>query len=340
MADGMAHEWRGRARFSLEKEPSVIPAPTMTDVLEARRRISMYLRPTPLYSHPALCELLGTEVWVKHENHQPIGAFKVRGGINLVSRLTDDERRVGVITASTGNHGQSIAYAARLFDVKAVIVVPVGANPVKVKAMERLGAHVIASGKDFDEAREECGRLSAEKGYRMIHAANEPHLVAGVATQTLEILEERPDIDVIIGPVGGGSGMAGACIVAGAIAPNVRLIAAQAAAAPAACRSWRERKIVEDRMGTAAEGVATRVGFELTQRILWDGLTDFVLVSEEEIRRATMLMIEGTRTLVEAAGALPLAAALQIRGRIAGLKVALICSGGNISPDQLRSLYA
>jgi threonine dehydratase len=318
----------------------VISVPGMTDVLEARQRISAYLQPTPLYSHPALCELLGTDVWVKHENHQPIGVFKVRGGINLISRLSEDEKRAGVATASTGNHGQSIAYAAQLFGVKAVIVVPEGANPIKVKAMERFGAQVVAYGKDFDEAREHCARLSAEKGYRMIHVANEPLIVAGVATETLEILEARPDIDVIVGAVGGGSGMAGACVVAGAIAPKVRLIGAQAAAAPAAYRSWREHKMVEDQMGTAAEGVATRVGFEFTQRILWDGLNDFILVSEGEIRDATKLMIEGTKTLVEAAGAIPLAAALRIRDDLAGLKVALICSGGNISPDQLRDLYA
>jgi threonine dehydratase len=318
----------------------VISVPGMTDVLEARQRISAYLRPTPLYSHPALCELLGTDVWVKHENHQPIGAFKVRGGINLISRLSEDEKRAGVATASTGNHGQSIAYAAQLFGVKAVIVVPEGANPVKVKAMERFGAQVVAFGKDFDDAREHCARLSAEKGYRMIHVANEPLIVAGVATETLEILEARPDIDVIVGAVGGGSGMAGAYVVAGAIAPKVRLIGAQAAAAPAAYRSWREHKMVEDQMGTAAEGVATRVGFEFTQRILWDGLDDFILVSEGEIRDATKLMIEGTKTLVEAAGAIPLAAALRICNDLAGLKVALICSGGNISPDQLRDLYA
>ncbi len=318
----------------------MISVPGMTDVLEARRQISTYLRPTPLYSHPALCELLGTDVWVKHENHQPIGVFKVRGGINLISRLSEDERRAGVATASTGNHGQSVAYAARLFGVKAVIVVPEGANALKVRAMERLGAQVVAVGKDFDEAREHCARLSAENGYRMIHAANEPLIVAGVATETLEILEAQPDVDVILGAVGGGSGMAGACVVAGAIAPQVKLIGAQAAAAPAAYRSWRERKLVEDQTATAAEGVATRFGFELTQRILWDGLNDFILVSEGEIRDATKLMIEGTKTLVEAAGAIPLAAALQIRDRLAGRKVALICSGGNISPEQLRDLYA
>lgn len=318
----------------------MIPIPTMTDVLDARQRISTYLQPTPLYSHPAISELVGADVWVKHENHQPIGVFKVRGGINLISRLTEQERQAGVTTASTGNHGQSIAYAARLFGVKAVIVVPEGANPIKVRAMERFGAEVVAWGRDFDEAREHCARLATERGYRLIHVANEPQLLAGVATQTLEILEQRPDIEVIIGPVGGGSGMAGACVVAGALAPGVQLIAAQAAAAPAAWRSWREGKIVEDQMGTAAEGVATRVGFELTQRILRDGLDDFILVSEEEIRKATILMIEGTRTLVEAAGAIPLAAALQIRDRLAGRKVALMCTGGNISPDQLRSLYS
>jgi threonine dehydratase len=314
--------------------------PGMADVYDARRRISAYLRPTPLYRHPAICELVGTDVWVKHENFQPIGVFKVRGGINLISRLSDSEKASGVTTASTGNHGQSIAYAAQMFGVKAVIFVPEGANPVKVRAMERLGAQVVAAGKDFDEAREHCARLAAERGLRMIHAANEPYIIAGVATQTLEIMEDQPDIDVVIGPVGGGSGMAGACVVAEGIGPRLQVIGAQAAAAPAAYRSWVEKRLVEDRMETAAEGVATRVGFELTQKILWNRLNDFVLVSEEEIGAANVHMIEGTRTMVEGAGAVPLAAALKIKDRLAGRKVALICSGGNISTDQLRALFA
>jgi threonine dehydratase len=312
--------------------------PTISDVFHARRRISAYLRPTPLYRHPALCEMLGTDVWVKHENFQPIGVFKVRGGINLISRLSDAEKAAGVTTASTGNHGQSIAYAAQLFGVRAVIFVPEGANPLKVRSMERMGAQVVAAGKDFDEAREHCNRTAAERGYRMIHAANEPYIVAGVATETLEIVEERPEIDTIIGPVGGGSGMAGACVVASAVGPRLQVIGAQAAAAPAAYRSWREKRLLEDIMATSAEGVATRVGFELTQRIMWDRLDDFLLVSEEDIARATVAMIEGTRSMVEGAGAVPLAAATQIKGRLAGRKVALICSGGNISLDQLRAL--
>lgn len=152
------------------------PIPDMRDVLLARQRIAPFLQPTPLFAHPALSELVGTEVWVKHENHQPVGAFKVRGGINLLSTLSDEERGRGVIAASTGNHGQSIAYAARLFGVHAVVIVPVGANPVKVAAMRGLGSEVIEHGRDFDEAREHCAALAAQGGYRYIHSGNEPLL--------------------------------------------------------------------------------------------------------------------------------------------------------------------
>jgi len=316
------------------------PIPDMRDVLLARQRIAPFLQPTPLFTHPALSELVGTEVWVKHENHQPVGAFKVRGGINLLSTLSDEERGRGVIAASTGNHGQSIAYAARLFGVHAVVIVPVGANPVKVAAMRGLGSEVIEHGRDFDEAREYCAALAAQGGYRYIHSGNEPLLIAGVATLTLEILERQPEIDVLIGPVGGGSGMAGACIVGQALRPGLELIAVQAAAAPAAYRSWKARSLLEDKMETAAEGLATRVAFELPQRILWDGLDDFVLASEEELLRATRLMIETTKTLVEPAGAAALAAALKLRDRLEGRRVALICSGGNISPSQLQAVLA
>ncbi len=317
-----------------------LQVPTIGDVYEARRRIAAYLRPTPLYRHPALCELLGTDVWVKHENFQPIGVFKIRGAINLVSLMSDEERRAGVVTASTGNHGQSVARASQLFGMRATIAVPAGANPLKVRAMERLGAEVLPHGRDFDVAREFAEKLAVERGARYVHVANEPPVIAGVATETLEVFEELPDVDVIIGPVGGGSGMAGVCVVAGALSPRTEVIAVQAEAAPAACRSWQAHALLEDRMETAAEGVATRVGFELTQRILWGGLADFVLVSEDEIRSATAAMIEGTRTLVEPAGALALAAALRMRDRLAGRKVVLRCTGGNISPAQLREVLA
>jgi threonine dehydratase len=312
--------------------------PTLADVFSARRRIAPHLLATPLYPSAALSELVGTEILVKHENHLPTGAFKVRGGVNLVSQLSDDERRRGVVSASTGNHGQSIAFAAGLFGVRAVVCVPEAANPVKLAAMERLGAELVVHGRDFDDAREHCETLAREHGYRYIHSGNEPHLIAGVGTATLELLETRPDVDVVIVPVGGGSGAAGACVAGKAVKPHLEVIGVQSSAAPAAYRSWRARELLEDRMETRAEGLATRVAFELPQRILWEQLDDFVLVDEDELERAVVLMIEGTSNLVEPAGAAPLAAALRLGDRLAGKKVALILSGGNISPTQLRDI--
>jgi threonine dehydratase len=315
----------------------VIPSPpTLEDVLAARDRIAPYLKPTPLHRYPALDELVGTETWVKHENHQPICAFKVRGGVNLVAQLSDDERRRGVITASTGNHGQSIAYAARLFGVKALVCMPEAANPVKVKSIRGLGAEIVTHGKDFDEAREHCEQLAATHGYRYIHSGNEPQLIAGVATQAVEILEAQPDVDVIIVPIGGGSGASGTCIAAKALNPSVQVVGVQSAEAPAAYRSWKERRLLTDRMGTIAEGLATRTAFELPQRILWEKLDDFTLVPDAEIRTAVKLMIETTRNLAEPAGAAPLAAALRRKDDLRGKRVVLILSGSNLTPAQLR----
>ena len=313
-------------------------APTFADVLDARTRIAPHLLRTPLREYPPLGRLVDATVFVKHENHLPTGAFKVRGGINLVSQLSEDERRRGVVASSTGNHGQSIALGARLFGVKATICVPENANPVKVAAMRDLGAEVVSSGVDFDEARELAEQLSIEHGFRYVHSGNEPLLIAGVATATLELLEDEPHIDTIIVPVGGGSGAAGAAIVAKTLNPSIRVIGVQSDAAPAAFRSWRERALLEDEMKTFAEGLATRVAFELPQRIMWELLDDFVLVGDDAIRAAQRTMIESTRNLIEAAGASPLAAALQLRDELAGRHVALIASGGNASPDQLREL--
>ncbi|HXZ77471.1 MAG TPA: pyridoxal-phosphate dependent enzyme, partial [Streptosporangiaceae bacterium] len=150
------------------------PAPDLADVLAARQRIAPYLRPTPLYRYPALDAMTGAQLWVKHENHQPVGAFKVRGGVSLIGQLTADERRRGVTAASTGNHGQSVAYAAEAFGVHAVICVPEQANPVKVESMRALGAEVVFHGRDFDDAREYCQKQATGHGYRYIHSGNEP----------------------------------------------------------------------------------------------------------------------------------------------------------------------
>jgi len=314
--------------------------PRFTDVLEARLRIRPHLDPTPLRAYPGLSALTGADVWVKHENFQPTGAFKVRGGINLVSRLTEEERGRGVIAASTGNHGQSIAYAARLFGARAIICAPAAANRLKVASMRDLGAEVILHGADYDEAREHCEALAHEHGYRYVHSGNEPLLIAGVATHTLEALEAQPDVEVVIVPIGGGSGAAGACIAAQAVNPAIEVLGVQSAQAPAAYRSWSEGRLVTASNTTFAEGLATRTAFDLPQRILRERLAEFVLVDDDAIRRATVLMLEHTRTLVEPAGAAALAGALELRERLRGRRVALICSGANVTPEQLRDALA
>ncbi len=313
--------------------------PTLVDVYDAARVVHAHLGRTPLRRYPTLDRAVGATVYVKHENFNPTGAFKVRGGINLVSRLSEDERARGVIAASTGNHGQSVAYAARLFGVAAIICAPAAANPVKVESMQDLGAEVILDGERYDDARRNAERLAAEHGYRYIHSGDEPLLIAGVGTYTLEILEEVSDLDAMIVPIGGGSGAAGVCVVAKAVNPSIEVIGVQSDAAPSAYLSWKQRERVEAPNRTRAEGLATAAPFELPQRILRRLLDDFVLVSDDEIDAATTLMIEKTRTLVEAAGAASLAAALKLRERLAGKKTALICSGGNISPAQLGALF-
>lgn len=311
--------------------------PTLNDVIEAGRRISPYVTRTPLHRYLSLDKLLDAQVYVKHENHQRLGAFKMRGGINLVSQLTEEERRRGVVTASTGNHGQSVAYAAGVFGTSAIIAVPEGSNPGKVESMRNLGAEVVFHGQVFDDSLEYVERLAREEGYRLIHSANEPMLIAGVGTYTLEIVEDLPEVDVIIVPVGGGSGASGACIVAESTNPEIQVIGVQAASAPAAYLSWREGRSVEAPMETVAEGLATRTSFELPQSILRDMLDDFVLVTEEELNRAVVVNLKETHNLTEHAGAASMAAALKIKDRLRDKNVALVMSGGNISLEQLRA---
>ncbi|MFY9611521.1 MAG: threonine/serine dehydratase [Blastocatellia bacterium] len=314
--------------------------PTLEDVLAAQRRIAPYLHSTPMYSYPAINDLIGTEVFIKHENYQPIGAFKVRGGVNLISQLTEEERTRGVIAASTGNHGQSVAFAARLFGVKARIVVPEAANPGKVASMRGMGADVIFHGERFDEARLHCEDLAGRNGYRYIHSGDEPLLISGVATEALEMLEEEPALDIVVVPVGGGSGAAGVCIAARAIKPSLRVIGVQSDSSPAAYQSWRQRRLVDAPNRSVAEGLATGTAFALPQKILCDLLEEFVLVSDDEILRAMVWMIERAHTLAEAAGAAPLAVARRMSDQLRGKKVGLICSGGNTSVEQLKQALA
>src|SRR5260370_16057992 len=222
-----------------ESEAIPMSIPKLQDILQAQKRIRPYLARTPLHSYPAINELVGSTLFIKHENYQPVGAFKVRGGINLISQLSQEERERGVIADSTGNHGQSVAYDARLFGIKAIIVVREKANPGKVAAMEGMGAQVIKHGATYDESKLHCEDLARAHGYRYIHSGNEPLLIAGVGTEALEMLEDQPDLDIIIVPIGGGSGAARGSIAPHPLHPAIQIFRVQSEESPAAYEKWK-----------------------------------------------------------------------------------------------------
>ena len=285
-----------------------------------------------------LDEETGLSIRVKHENHNPTSAFKVRGGLNLIGRLSADERR-GVITATTGNHGQSIALACQQEGVPCTIVVPQGNNPEKNAAMRAYGATVLEVGRDFDEAREYIEREG--RGLRYVHSANEPHLIAGVATYGLEIVEEAPDVDVILVPIGGGSGACGCALARTFAGSQAKIIGVQAAGADAFTRSWRSgERIVGDRVATFAEGMATRVTFDLTFGILRELLDDIVTLTEDELMDGVRLALRTTHNLAEGAGAASLAAAVKLREQLRGKKVVCVMSGGNIDQRTLARVLS
>ncbi|MBT3941372.1 MAG: threonine/serine dehydratase [Chloroflexi bacterium] len=324
--------------MSASKRTLLLEPPNIQDVIDAKRRIAPYMHRTPLRHYPALARLVGpgTELWVKHENYQVLGSFKPRGGINLVSQLGPEELSRGLVAASTGNHGQSVAFAGKTFGAEVTIVVPNVANPGKVQSMQDLGATVMHHGDVFDESHDFSIDMAADRGSRHVHSANEPDLIAGVGTYTFEIFEDLSDIDVLIVPVGAGSGCSGAAIVTQAVSPHTEVIAVQAEAAPSAFRSWESDSLIEAPMGTAAEGLATGHSYELPMGILRDLIDTFALVSEEEIRTAIVHYLEHARSLVEGAGAVSLAAAIKLRERLAGKRVVVVASGGNLSMAHLR----
>jgi len=315
--------------------------PTLQDVLDARARVYAAIQRTALLRHPLLDEWLGCMTWVKHENHNPTGSFKIRGGLNLIAQLSPDERRRGVVSASTGNHGQSIAFASRLHGVACRIFVPLGNNPDKNAAMRAYGAEVIEYGRDYDEARERVEALIEQKGWRYVHSANEPLLIAGVATYAAEIFEEIPDADYLFVPIGGGSGAAGCCVVRSALGAKTRIVGVQASGADAFTRSWRgDVRVTADRVATSAEGMATRVTFDLTFGILKKQLDDIVTLDESELEEGVREALKLTHNLAEGSGAASLAAARKYGPQLAGKKVVCVMSGGNIDMQTLTRILA
>lgn len=311
--------------------------PSLNDVYVARERIAPHIPPTPLMRHPLLDAESGLHIWVKHENHNPTCAFKVRGGLNLVASLTPDERARGIVTASTGNHGQAIGLASRLHGVACTVFVPEGNNPDKNAAMRAYGATVEEGGRDFDEARERCERRAADTGARYVHSANEPMLIAGAGTYALELFEQLPDVDVVYVPIGGGSGACGLITVRNALGARTRIIGVGAKNADAVFRSWLGSERVESATAnTFAEGVATRVTFDLTFGMLKQHLDDFVQLSEDELADGVRLALRTTHNLAEGAGSAAIAAAVRDTDQLKGQRVACIMSGGNLDRAKLK----
>lgn len=308
-------------------------------ILEAREAVYRHLRPTPLISYPLLNQLLGCSVYVKHENHHPTGAFKVRGGVNLVSRLSREDKQRGIITATRGNHGQSIAFASQQYGVRCLVAVPLGNNPEKNDAMRAYGAELIIHGRDFDEAREKVEEIQKSEGLRYVHSANEPQLIHGVGTYALEILEDLSQPDYIFVPLGAGSGVCGVITAVRALGVPVQVIGVQAEQAPAIYRSWKEgRMVMTESCHTMADGLATRIPFDLTFSIIREQVDDVVTVSEEELAEAVYQMYRTTHNVAEGAGAASLAAARKLGESLAGKKVVLVLTGSNIEADIFRGI--
>jgi len=307
---------------------------SIAEVVRARSIVGQYVRPSQLSYYEGLSRAIGADVYVKHENHNPTGTFKIRGGVNLMHHLKRADVP-GVITYSTGNHGLSIATAARWLGMQATIVVPEEANPVKVRAIREAGAELIQAGKTFEDCAATVERLCQERSLHYAHPANEPHLINGVGTGFLEVVEALPDIDVMFVPIGAGSELASAVTTLRALRPSARIIAVQAQASPAAYESWKQGRICQAPNHSFAGGFATGQAYELPFSIYKDSLDDFVLLTEDELRDGMGAAIYYTHNLAEGAGAATIAAAWKARDRLQGKKVALQMSGGNASAAEV-----
>ena len=296
---------------------------------------------TPLYDWPLLAKRTGAEVWVKHENHTPIGAFKVRGGIVYLDALKRSGEAVnGVVTATRGNHGQSIALAAARAGIPCAILVPRGNSREKNAAMQAFGAELIVAGADFDESREHAAKLSAERRYHYVPSFH-ADLVKGVATYALEMFTARPDLDAVYVPIGMGSGICGAISARDLLGLDTEIVGVVAENAPAVALSFEQDRLVPtNSANTFADGMACRVPHEASLAIIRRGAARIVRVREDEIAEAMRACYEDTHNVAEGAGAAALAALLQERGRMAGKRVGLILSGGNIDRDMLAEVLA
>ncbi len=303
------------------------------DVLAAEHRIRPWVPETPLRRYAPLDEAVGRgiSVWVKHENLAPTNSFKIRNALSVVTLLSEEARRRGIVAATRGNHGLGVACAGSVLGAPVTVCVPRGNNPEKNEGIRGYGATLVEDGRDYDESVTVAERLMRERGLTMVHSTNDPGVIAGAGTVTLEILRAAPELDALVVSVGGGSQAVGALTVARTLKPGLPVYAVQAAGAAAAHDSWHARRpVAKTSADTFADGLATRSVYALTFGALLSGLADFVSVTDAEIADAVRLLLRTTHGLAEGAGAAGLAGLLALRDRLAGKRVGIIVSGGNI----------
>ena len=307
-------------------------------ITAARDRIRPFVPVSPLRSYPVLDAEVGhrVSVLVKHENFNPTNSFKVRNAFSLMTALSADERRRGIVAATRGNHGLGLAYAGKEFGVPVTICVPLGNNPEKNAAMRALGVRLIEEGRDYDESVTVANRIVRAKGARLAHSTNDMAIIAGAGTMALEIAEQAPALDALVIAVGGGSQAVGAMVVMRALDRPVQVYAVQAAGASATHDGWHAGKpLVTESANTIADGLATRSSYEMTFDALREGLADFITVTDSEIANAMRLLLRSTHSLVEGAGAAGMAGLLALRDRLAGQRVGVVLSGGNVDERTL-----
>jgi threonine dehydratase len=296
----------------------------LTRTLMARSVIYRYLNRTNLTCYSELSRLLGCEAFVKHENHNPTGSFKIRGALNFFHHMSKEELETGILVATRGNHGLAMAWAGQWFHVPCTVVVPENNNPEINRIIESYGAEVIVHGEDFYDAQSYCDELVDSAGYYYVQQGNEPEILNGLATMGLEILEDLPEVDTIICPIGGGAGCASLLKTA-----------------PSFYNSWKKGEIVTlDDAHTVADGLAARTVFHLPYILLKGTINDVVLLTEDEILEGIKMALTATHNLAEGAGAASLMAAYKIKDRLAGKKVVMIMSGGNLKTDTLKAALA
>jgi threonine dehydratase len=311
----------------------------MLEIFKARRNVEQVLKKTHLTYHKRLSDDLGASIYVKHENHLPTNSFKVRGAANFMAQVSPEIQKRGIVVSTRGNHGMAVAWAAQERNIFCNVVVPENNSPDMNAAILSYGAQLIEQGSDFYETQNYCEELSESTGYYYLRQGNEPLLINGIATMGLEIFEELPDVEVVIMPLGGGTGCAALAKVIEGINPKVELIGVQAQRMPSFYESWRQgKKVIVPAAHTVAEGLAARSVFDTPYFILKDRIKDVVLLSEEELLEGVRLALRYTQNLAEVAGAAALAAAFKIKSELAGRKVVTVMTGGNMALSRLAQI--